>query len=85
MWIEMGIFVLVILFALHQIRDVKREQRKRLDEKKRRESTECRVIVKNMFGNLSRIRLSLRRITYQGGFVVNKNAPRSNPVWSLCT
>jgi len=24
----------VILFALHQIRDVKREQRKRLDEKK---------------------------------------------------
>jgi len=30
----MGIFVLVILFALHQIRDVKREQRKRLDEKK---------------------------------------------------
>jgi hypothetical protein len=34
MWIEMGIFVLVILFALHQIRDVKRERRKRLDEKK---------------------------------------------------
>jgi hypothetical protein len=34
MWIEMGIFVLVILFALHQIRDVKREQLKRLDEKK---------------------------------------------------
>jgi hypothetical protein len=34
MWIEMGIFVLVILFALHQIRDVKSEQRKRLDEKK---------------------------------------------------
>jgi hypothetical protein len=34
MWIELGIFVLVILFALHQIRDVKREQRKRLDEKK---------------------------------------------------
>ena len=30
----MGIFVLVIFFALHQIRDVKREQRKRLDEKK---------------------------------------------------
>ena len=34
MWIEMGIFVLVILFAFHQIRDVKREQRKRLDGKK---------------------------------------------------
>jgi len=30
----MGIFVLVILFAFHQIRDVKREQRKRLDGKK---------------------------------------------------
>ena len=30
----MGIFVLVILFALHQIRDVKSEQRKRLNEKK---------------------------------------------------
>jgi hypothetical protein len=34
MWIEMGIFVIVLLFALHQISDVKREQRKRLDEKK---------------------------------------------------
>jgi len=30
----MGIFVIVLLFALHQISDVKREQRKRLDEKK---------------------------------------------------
>ena len=29
MWIELGIFFIVILFALHQIRDVKREQRKR--------------------------------------------------------
>lgn len=29
MWIELGIFILVILFALHQIRDVRREQRKR--------------------------------------------------------
>jgi len=34
MWIEMGIFVIVLLFALHQISDVKREQRKLLDEKK---------------------------------------------------
>lgn len=34
MWIELGIFVLVILFGVHQIRDVKREQRKRLGEKK---------------------------------------------------
>ncbi|MEY3721352.1 MAG: hypothetical protein RL618_1871 [Pseudomonadota bacterium] len=29
MWIELGIFIVVILFALHQIRDVRREQRKR--------------------------------------------------------
>lgn len=29
MWIELGIFVIVILFAIHQIRDVRREQRKR--------------------------------------------------------
>lgn len=29
MWIELGIFLIVILFALHQIRDVRREQRKR--------------------------------------------------------
>jgi len=34
MWIEMGIFFLVILFAFHQILDLKLEQRKRLDEKK---------------------------------------------------
>ena len=41
MWIEMGIFVLVILFAVHQIRDVKREQRKRLDEKKDENRTDA--------------------------------------------
>lgn len=29
MWIELGIFIVVILFAMHQIRDVRREQRKR--------------------------------------------------------
>ena len=29
MWIELGIFIVVILFAIHQIRDVRREQRKR--------------------------------------------------------
>ncbi len=29
MWIELGIFILVILFAMHQISDVRREQRKR--------------------------------------------------------
>jgi ABC-type nickel/cobalt efflux system permease component RcnA len=33
MWIELGIFVLVLLFGLHQIWDVKREQRKRLQQK----------------------------------------------------
>ena len=36
MWIELGIFIVVILFALHQIRDVRREQRKR--EASRREA-----------------------------------------------
>lgn len=29
MWIELGIFIVVILFAMHQISDVRREQRKR--------------------------------------------------------
>jgi hypothetical protein len=29
MWIELGIFVLVLLFGIHQIWDVRREQRKR--------------------------------------------------------
>ena len=33
MWIELGIFVLVLLFGLHQIWDVKREQRKRSQQK----------------------------------------------------
>lgn len=33
MWIELGIFVLVIAFALHQIRDVRREQAKRAKER----------------------------------------------------
>ncbi len=33
MWIELGIFVLVIFFALHQIRDVRREQAKRARER----------------------------------------------------
>ena len=33
MWIELGIFIMVILFAIHQIRDVRREQRKREAEK----------------------------------------------------
>ena len=33
MWIELGIFVLVLLFGLHQIWAVKREQRKRSQQK----------------------------------------------------
>ena len=33
MWIELGIFIIVILFAMHQIRDVRREQRKRAAER----------------------------------------------------
>lgn len=33
MWIELGIFILVIAFALHQIRDVRREQARRARER----------------------------------------------------
>lgn len=33
MWIELGIFLLVLLFGVHQIWDVKREQRKRRQER----------------------------------------------------
>ena len=38
MWIELGIFVLVLLFGLHQIWDVKTEQRKRSQQKSDPES-----------------------------------------------
>jgi hypothetical protein len=31
MWIELGIFFLVLLFGIHQIRDVRKEQRKRAE------------------------------------------------------
>ncbi len=31
MWIELGIFFLVLIFAIHQIRDVRKEQRKRAE------------------------------------------------------
>ncbi len=41
MWIELGIFILVILFAMHQIRDVRREQRKR--EAARREQDGIKI------------------------------------------
>lgn len=33
MWIELGIFIIVILFAIQQIREVRGEQRKRQAEK----------------------------------------------------
>ena len=33
MWIELGLFLVVIAFAIHQIRDVRKEQRKRAAEK----------------------------------------------------
>lgn len=33
MWIELGIFLLVLLFGVHQIWDVKKEQRKRTQQK----------------------------------------------------
>ena len=32
MWIELGIFVIVIAFAIHHLRDVRREQRKRAEQ-----------------------------------------------------
>jgi len=65
MWIELGIFIVVILFALHQIRDVRREQRKREASRseavgpKNRADEEKKL--KNMFGISSNIGLSLRR------------------------
>ncbi len=31
MWIELGIFILVLIFGIHQIRDVRQEQRKRAE------------------------------------------------------
>ena len=33
MWIELGLFLLVFVFAVHQIRDVRKEQRKRAEKK----------------------------------------------------
>ena len=33
MWIELGLFFLVLIFAIHQIRDVRKEQRKRAEQK----------------------------------------------------
>jgi hypothetical protein len=31
MWIELGLFFLVMIFAIHQIHDVRKEQRKRAE------------------------------------------------------
>ena len=32
MWIELGIFILVLIFGIHQIRVVRHEQRKRAEQ-----------------------------------------------------
>jgi hypothetical protein len=32
MWIELGLFFLVLIFGIHQIRDVRKEQRKRAEK-----------------------------------------------------
>jgi hypothetical protein len=34
MWIELGIFFLVLLFAAHQMHDLKKEKRKRAQKNK---------------------------------------------------
>jgi len=39
MWIELGLFIVVMLFAIHQIRDVRKEQRKRAEQKARETET----------------------------------------------
>jgi len=39
MWIELGLFIVVMLFAIHQIRDVRKEQRKRAEQKVRETET----------------------------------------------
>jgi hypothetical protein len=33
LWIELGVFVLVFVFAIHQMRDLKNEKKKREDAK----------------------------------------------------
>jgi hypothetical protein len=38
MWIELGLFFLVTIFAIHQIRDVRKEQRKRAESDSRDKS-----------------------------------------------
>jgi hypothetical protein len=38
MWRELGLFFLVTIFAIHQIRDVRKEQRKRADSESQEKS-----------------------------------------------
>ncbi len=38
MWIELGIFILVMIFALQQIREVRREQARRARESQQAEA-----------------------------------------------
>jgi hypothetical protein len=38
MWIELGLFFLVTIFAIHQIRDVRKEQRKRAESNSQEKS-----------------------------------------------
>ena len=49
MWIELGIFILVLIFAIHQIRDVRKEQRKRAErEQAEKDETKWVLWFKNM-------------------------------------
>ena len=40
MWIELGVFFLVLLFAVHQMLDLKNEKRKREQKKEQQEQQE---------------------------------------------
>jgi hypothetical protein len=40
MWIELGVFFLVLLFAVHQMLDLKKEKRKREQKKEQQEQQE---------------------------------------------
>jgi hypothetical protein len=42
MWIELGIFILVLIFGIYQIRDVRNEQRKRA-ERAQADNTESKI------------------------------------------
>lgn len=38
MWIELGVFLLVVIFAIHQLNDLKKEKLKREQSDKRKSS-----------------------------------------------